>query len=453
MLIINIKKQLIMNKIKNKNNFLHLFVIFLTSFILWIIFSFYIGDNLSNDLLKNDNWVIKTNFSNKWDLDLWKFYEVYNLIKLNNYDSEWIKKDVLVDSAIKWLVKWLWDKHSEFFNKKETKQFNDILAWDFEWIWAVVEKNILWVTVERLIKWSPAIKFWLKSWDIVIKANGISLEWMWLYESVEKIKWPAWTHVLLEIIRAWEKNILEIDIIRDKIKIPSVDSKKLDDWNIGYISINMFWEDTAKEFKKALDKNMDTDWIIIDLRDNWGWFLQSAVSILSNLVEDDKILVTTKYKDIFSNISYPSINNWKIYNWKIVVLINENSASASEITAWALKDYNKAILVWNKSYWKWSVQKPFILEDGSMLKLTIAKWFTPNDVNIDHQWIIPDINVDFKKEDYTPKKWKESDFKPYDRQLEVSKEVLKDFIKNDAYQLSIDKFLEKNKEYKPKIEK
>ena len=453
MLIINIKKQLIMNKIKNKNNFLHLFVIFLTSFILWIIFSFYIGDNLKNDLLKNDNWVLKTNFSNKWDLDLWKFYEVYNLIKLNNYDSEWIKKDVLVDSAIKWLVKWLWDKHSEFFNKKETKQFNDVLAWDFEWIWAVVEKNILWVTIERLIKWSPAIKFWLKSWDIVIKANSISLEWMWLYESVEKIKWPAGTHVLLEIIRAWEKNILEIDVIRDKIKIPSVDSKKLDDWNIGYISINMFWEDTAKEFKKALDENMDTDWIIIDLRDNWGGYLQSAVSILSNLVEDDKTLVTTKYKDIFSNISYPSINNWKIYTWKIVVLINENSASASEITAWALKDYNKAILVWNKSYWKWSVQKPFILEDGSMLKLTIAKWFTPNDVNIDHQWIIPDINVDFKKEDYTPEKWKESDFKPYDRQLEISKEVLKDFIKNDAYKLSIDKFLEKNKEYIPKIEK
>jgi len=440
-----------MNKDKNSNNYLQLFVIFLTSFILWIIFSFYIDNNWNNELLKIDNWLLKTNYSNKWDLDLTKFYNVYDLIKLNNYDSESINKNELVDSAIKWLVEWLWDKHSEFFDKKETKQFNDVLAWDFEWIWAVVEKNPLWVNIERLIKWSPAKKAWLKSWDIIISANWEKLEWLWLYEAVEKIKGPAWTKVLLEVIRAWEKNILEIEVTRDKIKIPSVDTEILEDWKIAYISINMFWEDTAKEFKKALEKNKNAEWLIIDLRDNWGWYLQSAVSILSDLVENDKVLVTTKYKDIFSNISYPSINNWDEYKWKIVVLINENSASASEITAWALKDYKKAILVWKKSYWKWSVQKPFDLNDGSMLKLTVAKWFTPNDNNIDWEWIMPDIEVDFKKEDYTPEKWKEEEFVPYDRQLEVAKEVLNTFIKDDAYKLSIDNFLEKNEEYKPKI--
>jgi len=440
-----------MNKDKNNNNYLQLFVIFLTSFILWILFSFYIGNNLNNELLKIDNWLLKTNFSNRWDLDLTKFYDVYDLIKLNNYNSESINKNELVDSAIKWLVEWLWDKHSEFFDKKETKQFNDILAWDFEWIWAVVEKNPLWVSIERLIKWSPAKKAWLKSKDIIISANWEKLEWLWLYEAVEKIKGPAWTKVLLEVIRAWEKNILEIEVIRDKIKIPSVDTDIFENWKVAYISINMFWEDTAEEFKKALEKNKNAEWLIIDLRDNWGWYLQSAVSILSDLVENDKVLVTTKYKDIFSNISYPSINNWDEYKWKIVVLINENSASASEITAWALKDYKKAILVWKKSYWKWSVQKPFDLNDGSMLKLTVAKWFTPHDNNIDWEWIMPDIEVDFKKEDYTPEEWKEEDFIPYDRQLEVAKEVLNTFIKNDAYKLSIDNFLEKNEEYKPKI--
>ena len=215
----------------------------------------------------------------------------------------------------------------------------------------------------------------------------------------------------------------------------------------------MFWEDTAREFKKTLDKNINSEWLIIDLRDNWWWYLQSAVSILSNLVEDDKTLVVTKYKDLFSNISYPSINEGNIYKGKIVVLINENSASASEITAWALKDYNKAILVWQKSYWKGSVQKPFNLTDWSMLKLTIAKWFTPNDVNIDHEWILPDINVNFKKEDYTPEEWKEIDFVPYDRQLEVAKEVLNVFIENNAYKLSIEKYLDLNEEYKIIIEK
>jgi len=255
----------------------------------------------------------------------------------------------------------------------------------------------------------------------------------------------------LEILRVWEKNILEKEVIRDKIKIPSVDTKDLENKNIWYISINMFWEETSKEFKKALEKNINKKWIIIDLRDNWWGYLQSAVEILSDFIEKDKLLVTTKYKNSFFNVPYYSINDWKLYNWKIVVLINENSASASEITSGALKDYKKAILVWVKSYGKWSVQKPFSLKDWSMLKLTVAKWFTPNDINIDHEWIMPDVEVEFKKEDYTPDKWKEKEFKFYDRQLEVGKKVLKSFIDNDAYKLSIDKFLEKNKEYTPKI--
>jgi carboxyl-terminal processing protease len=439
-----------MNNNNNKNNFLLFFIIFLTSFLLWILFSFNIGNNTNFELLKTNK---NDSISIKWELDLTKFWEVYNLIKINNYNSEWINKEELVDFAIKWMVDSLWDKHSEFFNVEETKKFNDVLSWDFEWIWAVVDENILWVIIERIIKWSPAKKYWLQSWDIIISANWEKLEWLDLYDAVDKIKWPAWTNVVLEIIRSWEKNILTIDVIREKIKIPSVDYKIIDDTNLAYIAINMFWEETASEFKKALDDNINTDWIIIDLRDNWGGYLQSAVSILSDFIEEDKTLVTTKYKDIFSTISYPSMNDWKIYNWKIVILINENSASASEITAWALKDYNKAIIVWKKSYWKWSVQKPFELKDGSMLKLTIAKWFTPNDKNIDWEGIMPDIEVDFKKEDYTPEEWKEDEFVPYDRQFEVAKEVLKLFIENDAYKLSIDNFLENNEEYKPNLEK
>ena len=431
-----------MNKVKNKSNFAQFLVTFLTSFLLWIIFSL-------NVVQKQDIWMLKNEkqsniMSILWnnELDLTKFREVYNLIKLNNYDSWWITNDELIDSAIKWLVDWLWDKHSEFMTSEETKKFNDALSWDFEWIWAVVEKNQLWVKISRIIKWSPAKKYWLKSGDILIKANEFKLEWMDLFDAVDKIKWPAWTKVLLEILRIWESDILIIEVTRDKIKIPSIESKEFEDWKLGYISINMFWWDTAREFELALKGHMEKEWLIIDLRDNWGWYLQSAVFILSNLIEDDKTLVVTKYKDLFSNIKYPSINDWNIYKWKIVVLINENSASASEITAWALKDYKKAILVWKKSYWKGSVQKPFDLSDWSMVKLTIAKWFTPNDVNIDKEGIMPDIEIWFEKEDYTPKEWEEEWFEPYDRQLETAKEVLNSYIKKWALQLSIDDFNE-----------
>ena len=429
-----------MNKLNNKNNFSHYFVIFLTSFLLWIFFSFSIGESIINDVLKTNNKADEPSIIQDKEVDLTKFWEVYNLIKIDNYDSSSIDKSKLVDSAIKWLVEWLGDKHSEYFSLEDTKKFNEVLSWDFEWIWAVVETNEIGVIIDRLIKWSPAKKYWLVTWDIITKANDVKLEWLELYDAVDKIKWPAWTKVKLEVIRKWEKSLLYFDVVREKIKIPSVDSKMLEDWKTAYIAINLFWDDTSKEFEIALKQYMNTDWLIIDLRDNWWGYLQSAVTILSELVENDKELVVTKYKETFSNISYPSINDWNIYKWKIVVLINENSASASEITAWALKDYKKAILVWQKSYGKGSVQKPFDLADWSMLKLTIAKWFTPNNVNIDKEWIIPDVEVKFEKQDYTPVVWKEKEFVPYDRQLETAKKVLRTFIDNNTYQLSIDKF-------------
>jgi carboxyl-terminal processing protease len=159
-------------------------------------------------------------------------------------------------------------------------------------------------------------------------------------------------------------------------------------------------------------------------------------------------LVTTKYKNKFHNEIYPSMNTWKVFDKKIVILINGSSASASEITAWALREYNKAILVWEKTYWKGSVQKPFNLNDWSMVKLTIAKWFTPKDKNIDWEWIEADIEVKIKKQDYDLeeciKVWKcdkdleQKDFEIYDRQLEEAKNVLKSFIKKWTLQVVID---------------
>ncbi|MCD5385255.1 S41 family peptidase [Candidatus Gracilibacteria bacterium] len=437
-----------MNKVNNKNNFALFFIIFLTSFTLGFIFSLYINKNIDYSLLKNNNGVVNVV---KKDLDLSKFWEVYSLIKLDYFESDGLNKNDLIDSSIKGLVDGLGDKHSEFFNKKETEQFNNVLSGDFEGIGAVVKKDTLGVKIERLIKGSPAKKSGLKSGDLIIKSNGESLEGLSLFDAVEKIKGPAGTKVLLEILRVGEKNILEIEVIRDKIKIPSVETKKLENNDIGYISINMFGEETSKEFKNALEQNFNKKGLIIDLRYNGGGILNSSIQILSNFIEKNKLLVTTKYKNPLFNRPYFSINTGKIYTGKIVILINENSASASEIISGALKDYKKAILVGVKSYGKGSVQKPFILDDGSMLKLTVAKWFTPNNINIDYEGINPDIEVHFKKEDYTPEEGKEKEFKFYDRQLEVAKKVLKSFIDNDAYKLSIDKFLENNKEYKPEI--
>jgi len=410
-------------------NFLKVLTLVLTFFILWVIVwpslkQYYVKNIVKTDE-NNVNFNNKLDIFSKNDLDLEKFWKVYSLMKKNYYDESKVKKEDLVNWAIYWMVNAIWDKHSEFMDSEETKKFNEVLAWDFEWIGAIVEKTWVWVKVDRLIKWSPAKKAWIKKDDILIEANWKNLVWLDLFDAVNLIKWPAWTDVNLKVVRVWEDKVLDIKVTRDKIKIPSVETKTLT-WsydNIWYIALNMFGETTADEFEKALKNFKDKDGIVIDLRDNGGWYLQSAVQILSNFIENWKTLVETRYKNKLKNNKYISINyDSKSYDWKIVLLLNQNSASASEITALWLREYDKAIIVWKKSYWKWSVQEPFILDDWSLLKLTIAKWFTPKWINIDWKWIKPDIEVDFTKEDYK---------KLFDRQLDIAKKVLKDFIDLD----------------------
>jgi len=251
--------------------------------------------------------------------------------------------------------------------------------------------------------------------------------------------------VKLEIVRVWEKEIIIKEVTRRKINIPSVDSKILDN-NIGYIMLSIFWEKTWDEFKKSLDElnSKNIKWLIIDLRDNWWWYLETAVSILSNFMDKDKLLVVTKEKNPLNNKSYFSYGN-EYKKIPIILLINWNSASASEITAWALKDYNIAILVWENSYGKWSVQQPFNLSDWSEMKITVAKWYTPLDHWIDGVGIKPDFEVKFQKEDYDKK---------YDRQLEESKNILNKFIELWDIKKTKDFFnKEKQIELKQKLDK
>ena len=411
------------------------FVIFFTSFLFWSIFTFlYIG---SQEVEGNNTWSKKffTNYS-KYSFDISKFWEVHSFVKKNYYAVDGVKEEDIVDGMIRWYMEALWDKHSEFMNVSEKKQFDEMLAGDFEWIGAIVWKHELWVIVERLISSSPAKKSDVRAGDIIVKVDGLSIEWFNVYDAVAKIKWQAGTQVKLTILRMWEKDVLEKTLQRDKIKIPSVDSKVFTGSQVGYIALNIFWDETSRDFRKAITqmKEEKTKGIIIDLRDNWWGYLQSAVQILSELLKNGAPLVETRFRNSSLNKYYPSINDGDIYTWKIVVLVNENSASASEITAGALRENDRAILVWKKTYGKWSVQEPFDLSSGDLLKLTIAQWYTPKGHMIDKKWIEPDIEVDFKEEDYKNQ---------YDRQLEEAKEVLKEYIKTGALQLTIDKFTKK----------
>lgn len=349
-----------------------------------------------------------------------KIEEAYSYLEKYYYgfhertDTE--KEDALIDA----LTKSLGDKHTSYFNPKDAQEFTESLSWDFEWIGAVIKEHLKGIQIMKVLDNSPAKKNNLLKWDIITKINEKETAWMLADEAVDIIRGPKWTTVKLQIL-SWDIK-KEVEIKRDTVIVPSIYSEVLSGSTLWYIEIGFFGENTTKEFTQAF---MSLQWsgvtgIIIDGRNNGWWYLDSAVNIVSTMIPKNKVIVATRGIHPEENITYFS-KKQKSQNTNIPILmiVNNMSASATEILAGALQDYDRAIIVWQKTYGKWSVQEPFLLSDGSMMKITIAKWFTPKDRWIDEKWIEPDIHIDILDEDYKSQ---------YDRQLEGAKVILQDLI-------------------------
>jgi carboxyl-terminal processing protease len=291
----------------------------------------------------------------------------------------------------------------------ENRAFQSWLQWEYEWIWAYVDMPEPWVVVvvSPIAGW-PAEKSGLKWWDIIYSVDWIDV---WKKESLTqittRIKWPAGTAVRLWVIRKSKK--MDFVVIRDKIVLNDVTWKKLNS-STYYLQIRMFSGSIAKQFKKELEFLNTQNWIkkiVIDLRNNPGGFLDQAVDILWHFIEEGKPVAVVKYKE--SEQSYTSFgyNTYDFDGKKIIVLINWGTASASEILTWTLKDYypNDVAIIWEKSFWKWSVQTQRYYKDGSALKYTIAKWYTGKTEKwIDKIGIQPDKEINYDEELFRKKR-------------------------------------------------
>lgn len=330
---------------------------------------------------------------------------VYKTLINWHYDKDNLNEEEMIDSAISWIAEWTNDRHTVYFPPIESKNFQDTLSWDYEWIWSYVDMEQPWsVKIVSPIPWSPSEKSWIKWWDLIIKVDWKDItEKNSLEEVISWIKWPAWTSVLLTIDRNSE--IIEIEVIRERIIIHDIETKIID-WNTYYLQIKNFWEHVSEDFKNALLDIKENNWIkkiIIDVRNNWWWYLSEVVDILSYFIEEWKKTAIVKYNDIEKFYTSNWYNILDINDYKIVILQNSWTASASEILVWTLKDYYPEItLIWENTHWKWSVQiiKNYI--DGSILKYTIAKWFTwLTEKWIDWIWIKPDIELELDLDSYT----------------------------------------------------
>lgn len=406
---------------------------FFLFFFLWLIFGAYMTflilksdfftKESSLESEKNHSWTtFSQNVKNVKNsvFESKKVQEAYSILNENFYGFE--KKTLLEleNGMIKSMLSSLGDKHSEYFTFEEAEEFESGLAGEFEWIGAVIGESEFGVIIERVIKDSPAEKSGLKTLDVVTMADGISLKWMKPSEAVKKIRGKKWTTVHLTYLR--DDVEYNIDVTRDAVNIPSVDAKKIENSEIGYIQINTFGERTPGEFQKAIRELRD-QWakgLILDFRFNGGGYLVSAQEMLGEFLPRNSKIVTTKENNPANNISlFTSLLSLPDENIPLIVLVNEYSASASEIVAGALQDYGRAIVIGNKTYGKWSVQEMLEMRDGSMIKVTVAHWYTPKDKNIDLEGITPDILVRLMADDYRNE---------FDRQKVFSEKVMTEMI-------------------------
>lgn len=333
-------------------------------------------------------------------LDLSSVDTIYRSLR-DNFDGE-LDEAKLLDGIKSGLAKATGDPYTEYFNAEGAKEFNDSLEGAFEGIGAELGKNADdRIVIVAPLAGYPAEKAGIRSNDIIAGINGEDAGGLSISEAVNKIRGPKGTEVTLTIVRG--DKVEEITITRAKITIESVKYEIRD--NIGIMTISRFGDDTVALARKAANefKNKNVKGVILDLRNNPGGYLNAAVDI-SSLWLDKGDIILTERRDNVAIQTFKASGNPVLNGIKTVVLINEGSASASEITAGALRDNDAATILGQKSYGKGSVQQPINLRDGGLLKITIARWFTPAGKNIDKEGVEPDKKVEITAEDIENKR-------------------------------------------------
>jgi len=332
------------------------------------------------------------------------FWDAWREIDKKYVDEEKLDPQKMVYGAIKGMVQALGDPYSSFMDPEETKEFDINIEGSFEGIGAELGMKDDVLTVIAPIEGMPAEKAGLRAGDKILKINGEMTTDMAIDEAVKKIRGPKGTVVTLTIVRNGDSKTQEIKITRAKIELRSVYYEKKEG-NIAYIRISQFTEDTAKEFNKETTKAIadGCQGIVLDVRNNPGGFLSVAVEIASKFIPKGEIVVWEQGRDGSRN-AFKAIGGDSLSEMPVVVLINEGSASASEILAGALRDVKHVKLIGEKSFGKGSVQQLENLKDNSSLRITIAKWLTPSGQSIHEVGLAPDIEIKLTEQDIKNKK-------------------------------------------------
>ena len=355
----------------------------------------YIGGTFNNQIIGSIGSVLGIKGAGA-TIDLSSVQRTYQDLKAN-YDGD-IDDKALIEGANKGLVDALGDEYTLYMNKKETDEFNNELSGNIGGgVGIELADRSGALTVVRLLRDNPAEKAGLQVNDVVSEVNGESTTGKSVAESVSKIRGEVGTTVKLNVIRGTETK--EFTITRAQVNNPSVYSSI--DGTTGTMTITRFDEQTgglaqeaAREFK---DKGVKS--VVLDLRGNGGGYVTAAQTV-AGLWLDNKVVVTERSNGKVVD-ELTSGGNPILKGLPTIVLVNQSSASASEIVAGALQDYDAAQLLGTKTFGKGSVQKLLELPEGAQLKVTVARWYTPKGNNISKQGITPNKVVEITQDDIT----------------------------------------------------
>lgn len=332
--------------------------------------------------------------------DLYKQVELFSdvlAIVQTDYVDETSPHD-LIYGALKGMISSL-DPHSQFMDPETYNELKVDTEGKFGGLGIEITLKDGLLTVITPIEDTPAWKAGLKANDRIVKINNELTRDITLTDAVKKLRGKPGDPVNIVVLRESEKKLLDFKIVRDIIKIKDIKDARIINDGIGYIRLVEFRENTAKDLNTALEKLKKEGMagLILDLRNNPGGLLNVAVEVSEKFIEKGKVVVSTRGRIAAQNLEFRSKSNKPILNIPMVVLINEGSASGSEIVAACLQDYKRAIIVGVKSFGKGSVQTVIPLNDNSALRLTTSKYFTPSGGQIHGKGVIPDIVVEESK--------------------------------------------------------
>lgn len=360
----------------------------------------YIGHTYSPNMVAVPSYADISGEVKKVDLSL--FWRAWSALEDKYVSSEGVPSDEeRIYGAIQGLAESYGDPYTVFFPPVEAKEFESEISGNFEGVGMEVGEKDDVITVIAPLKGTPADRAGVLPGDIILGVNGTSTAGLAVDEVVALIRGPKGSKVTLTLLKADTKKPAEVSIVRDVIDIPTIDTELRKD-GVFVISLYNFSANSPALFRNALKEFVlsGSDKLVLDLRGNPGGYLEAAVDIASWFLPEGKVVVTEEGKHseeniVFRSRGYPALSK----NPKFVILVDGGSASASEILAGALKEHGLAQLVGTKTYGKGSVQELIRLTSGTSLKVTVARWLTPNGTSISEGGLAPDVEVAITAED------------------------------------------------------